>query len=78
MESADGRVATAWRAKGARFVVDMVSDRTTIASGDPPSFLAGGWLSGPRRQGFAGAAQDAPLTAAGRSQDRSARKEGGF
>src|ERR1022692_2552601 len=33
----------------------------------PPSFLAEWWPSGPRRQGFADAAQHAPLTAPCRS-----------
>jgi hypothetical protein len=40
-----------------------------------PSFLAEGWQSGPRRQGFAGAAANAPLTAPGRSEHLSAKKE---
>ena len=35
----------------------------------PPSFLAEWWQSGPRRQGFARAAQNAPLTAPGRSEN---------
>jgi hypothetical protein len=42
----------------------------------PPSLLAEGWPSGPRRQGFAVAAQNAPLTAPGRSANGSARREG--
>jgi hypothetical protein len=43
-----------------------------------PSFRAEWWQSGPRRQGFADAAKNAPLTAPGRSANPSARKEGGF
>lgn len=50
----------------------------TASAGVQPratSFLAKSSQSGPRRQGFADAAKNAPLTAPGRSEYRSAKKE---
>ena len=63
IESADGRVATvvarkrAWPLRTGKRVIG------------PPSFLAEWWQSGPRRQGSADVANNAPLTAPGRSEN---------
>ena len=74
IESADGRVATVLARKGL-WVTALERTKQPVHVG-PPSCLAEWWQSGPRRQGFACAAQNAPLTAPGRSANPSARKEG--
>ena len=69
LESADGRVATGlfWGREGRRGRTTTREERPRVPQRRPPSFLAEWWQSGPRRQGFADAAQNAPLTAPGRS-----------
>jgi Transposase IS116/IS110/IS902 family len=66
-KSADGRVATVVARNGHGWF--QLGNRVIAPNeqSGPPSFLAEWWQSGPRRQGSAYAAQNAPLTAPGRS-----------
>ena len=76
IESADGRVATVVARK--RLWGNSVGLDKCIAHVGPPSLRAEWWPSGPPPSRVRCAAQNAPLTAPGRSARCSARREGGL